>query len=667
MTTWSSTSHAGSFRPGSPPHINPFNTAPAAVVPSTMRLIHRSLLACILLLLSPPTLHADTPVIPATKSDQTLFTKQVLPILAHHCFECHANGKRKGGLEITSREMLLKGGKNGPAIVPGHAQDSLLIQRVLSTDEDERMPSKGDPLPPAEIAILASWIDRGAAWDPTLSILPPKPNFKPRTPVLPPGNEPPLDRLIAAYFAQQKIQAPAIVDDRLFARRVYLDVIGLLPSPEQLNTFLADTDPAKRAKLVDTLLNDNAAYADHWMSFWCDHLRSGTTLGLGKGADGKNVNVNKWLHEALLHNLPYDQFARDLIDPTTDDTRGFIGGLTMRGVVQAADRPEIQAAQNISQVFLGTALKCATCHDSFTSQWTQNELWGMAAVFTDQPMEIVRCEAPTGRRAVPQFIFPQLGSIDPALPPPARMERLATLVTAKENGLFSRTIANRLWSRLLGHGLIEPVDEMADAAWSDDMLDYLACDFVAHGYDLKHALREILLSQAYQLPSIDIELKKNEGAAFVFHGPRVRRLTAEQYADALASLAGVPFTSLTPKHPPGRAWVAGQTALQEALGRPDRNTVVTLRDSEASTLQALQMLTGQELNDWAQKIAAKMIASGQPRETMVTDLYLRTVCRPPTEREMTIATATLGDHPTSENVTDFVWVVLALPEFQLIR
>lgn len=601
------------------------------------------------------------------KAQQAQFVKEVLPILAHNCFSCHANGKHKGGLDIMTRETLLKGGKNGPSIVPGKSADSLLIQRVVSTDEDERMPSEGKPLTAAEIALLKTWVDQGAPWDPTISILPPKPDFKPHAPTLPPGDGAALDRLLAAYVQQNNLPPPASVDDRLFARRVYLDLIGLLPTPEQLDDFLADANPGKRAALVGKLLNDEQDYADHWMSFWADHLRSGTTLGLGKGADGTNVNVNAWLHEALLHNLPYDQFARDLISPGKDGPIGFIGGLKMRGVVQAADRSEIQAAQNISQVFLGTALKCATCHDSFTSQWTQNELWGMAAVFTDQPMEIVRCEVPTGRRAVPRFIFPELGSIDPKLPPPARMARLAALVTGKENGLFSRTIVNRLWARLMGRGLVEPVDEMNEPAWNADLLDYLATDLAANGYDIKHTLQLILTSQAYQMPAIDEELKKGDNAAYLFRGPRVRRLTAEQYADAVGAMAGVPFVTANAKHPAGRAWVAGQTTLQEALGRPDRNTVVTVRAGDASTLQALQMLTGQELNDWAAKVAAKLAASKQPPDKMVEELYRMALNRPPMPAETQVGVAMLGEHAGSEAVADLVWVVLTLPEFQLIR
>src|SRR3981081_98099 len=127
------------------------------------------------------------------------FSREVLPILAHRCFECHGNGKRKGDLEPTSRELLLKGGKDGPAIVVGKSADSELIKRVSSSDPDERMPNKGDPLTKQEIAILTAWIDEGAPWDANVVALAPKPPIKPRTPPLPPGDGNPIDRLLAPY------------------------------------------------------------------------------------------------------------------------------------------------------------------------------------------------------------------------------------------------------------------------------------------------------------------------------------------------------------------------------------------------------------------------------------------------------------------------------------
>ncbi len=618
------------------------------------------------------------------KAPPVEFAKQVLPIFAHRCFECHGNGKRKGDLDLTSRDLLLKGGADGPGIIVGKSAESALIQRITSTDPDERMPNKGDPLTAEEIAILKAWVDQGAPWDATVVTIAPKPPIKPRTPTLPAGDGHPLDRLLTAYAGRHHLALNAAVDDRRFARRAFFDVVGLPPTPAELEEFLKDTRPDKRALLARQLLDRKQDYAEQWMSFWCDHLRSGTTFGI----DGKNININGWLLPALRDNLPYDQFVCTLINPAKDGPRGFIEGLKMRGVVVSSARTEIQAAQNISQIFLGTQLKCATCHDSFTSRWTQAELWGMATIFADQPMEIARCEVPTGKIAAPGFIFPEVGTIDTKLPRDQQIARLADLVTTKENGLFARTIVNRLWSRLLGRGLIDPVDNMENPAWDADLLDWLAADLVAHGYDLKHTIERIVTSRAYQLPATDdAEVRAAvaapgaaDGSKFIFTGPRFRRLSAEQYADTVCAIADAKWAAVTapppkataakpdPKneHKLGRAWTHTRSALQEALGRPDRNNVMTVRETDASTLQALQILTGPELQGVVDKLSAKLLEKKLATQDLITLIYTRGLNRAPTEQELKLTSETLGESPKLDAVSDVLWLVIALPEFQVL-
>jgi hypothetical protein len=608
------------------------------------------------------------------------FGQEILPVLAHRCFDCHGNGKRKGGLDLTSREALLKGGDDGAVIFVNKGAQSMLIQKVSSTDPEERMPPKGDPLSKEEVATLKAWIDQGAVWDAVVTGLPPKANWRVRTVALPAGEGNPIDRLLAPYFAQHHVKANEVVDDRRYARRVFFDVIGLPPTPQELESFEKDASPNKREALVQSLLARKQAYAENWISFWADHLRSGTTFGI----DGKNININGWLLESLKDNLPYDQFVKTLIDPAKDGPRGFIDGLKMRGVVVSSERTEIQAAQNVSQIFLGTQLKCATCHDSFTSRWTQQELWGMATVFADQPMEIARCEVPTGKMAVAGFIFPQLGTIDPKLPKEQKIARLAELVTCRQDGLFARTIVNRLWNRLLGRGIVEPVDNMENQPWDADLLDWLADDFVAHNYDLKHTIELILTSRAYQMPATDDAEVRNggprEGVAFVFTGPRFRRIAAEQYADAVCAIGKTEWGLVTPPPPKataakadpknavklGRAWTHTRSPLQESLGRPDRNNVTTVRDTEASTLQGLQILTGPDLNGAIEKIAGKLIAEKMGNDELIQTVWSRGLQRKPDATELKVSRQILGEKPTKEAVSDLVWSVIALPEFQVL-
>src|SRR5205807_5495021 len=143
----------------------------------------------------------------------------------------------------------------------------------------------------------------------------------------------------------------------------------------------------------------------------------------------------------LLDNKPYDQFVRELISPTPD-SEGFIKGIKWRGNVNASQVQELQFAQNVAQVFFGVNLKCASCHDSFIDHWKLDDAYSLAAVIADRPLELYRCDKPTGRQARPRFLFPELGTINAALGKAQRLKQLARLVTEPDNGRFTRPIAN---------------------------------------------------------------------------------------------------------------------------------------------------------------------------------------------------------------------------------
>jgi hypothetical protein len=318
---------------------------------------------------------------------------------------------------------------------------------------------------------------------------------------------------------------------------VYLDVTGLLPAPNELEAFEADAREDKRERLVRRLLDQDQAYAQHWLSFWNDLLRN-DYRGTGY-IDGGREQITRWLYAALKDNLPYDEFVRQLVNPGKDGPAGFVKGIVWRGAVNASQRPPIQAAQNVSQVFLGVNLKCASCHDSFIDDWQLADAYGMAAVFTEERLELVECDRPLGRYADVKFLFPELGGIPADASREQRMARLAELVTMPENGRLPRTIVNRLWSRFMGRGLVEPLDVMQNPAWSPDLLDWLAEDLVEHDYDLKRVMEQILTSRAYQLPAVDLGDETSTGGDFVFRGPGVRRMSAEQFRDALGQLTGV--------------------------------------------------------------------------------------------------------------------------------
>lgn len=475
--------------------------------------------------------------LPTPASGDIDFARDIKPIFEASCVKCHGRGKDKGGFRLDTRDTFLKGGESGVVATAGRSAESYLIELVSGLDPDNVMPVKGSKLTAKQVGLLRAWIDLGMSWDAGITFAKPPPvNLHPRRPELPParrGLENPIDRFLEPYFAQHKIKPGKPVDDRTFARRVHLDIIGLLPTPAQLEQFLGDKRADKRERLVARLLADNRRYAEHWLTFWNDLLRN-DYKGTGY-IDGGREQISSWLYAALYQNKPYDRFVAELINPTTKSA-GFTKGIVWRGTVNASQIPPMQAAQNISQVFMGVNLKCASCHDSFINDWALADAYALANIYADEPLEMFQCDKPTGKKAGVRFIYPELGQILAKASKAERTQRLAEIITQPKNGRLTRTVVNRLWAKFLGYGLVEPVDDMEQTAWNQDLLDWLAEDLAANGHDLKRTMKLILTSRAYQLPAVSLNEQKQ--ASYVFAGPAVRRLTAEQFRDALGVLTG---------------------------------------------------------------------------------------------------------------------------------
>ena len=412
------------------------------------------------------------------------------------------------------------------------------------------------------------------------------------------------------------VNKPLVVADAAYARRVYLDAWGLVPTPEEAAAFESDRSPNKRAALVDRLLANNKLYADHWITFWNDHLRNDE----GVIYHGDRKTITAWLHKALAGNLPYDKFVRALIDPAAKgDPDGFVIGVNWRGDVSASELPPIQAAQNSAQVFLGVNLKCNSCHDSFISKWKLKDAYGLASFFSEKPLPIYRCDVPTGETAETKFLFPELGKIPRDLPFAQRRKLAADLFTSSDNIRLRRTIVNRIWRRLMGRGLVEPVDDIDAKSWNPELLDELAKDFAASGYDMKHLMRRIMTSRAYQLPSAA------ETRPYVFEGPLPRRLSAEQFADSISAITGEWRVRQAGKGGEyAREWQVKSTSLTRALGRPIRDQVNTSRLDVPTTLQALELVNGETLANALHRGAQRILGQLKPMPPNIFDSGLVT-------------------------------------------
>ena len=516
------------------------------------------------------------------------FSHEVVPILRKHCVECHAGDKKKGGLSMNTRASLLEGSENGVVIAPGLNAKGKLLEVIVSADPDMRMPPKGERLTPAEVATLREWIGQGAVWDAGFAFKQPayEPPLRPRQPVLPaaqPGRDHPIDRILDASLVAHHQPIPAQATDASFIRRAYLDLIGLLPTEAEASSFAADARPDKRAMLVRTLLARNIDYADHWMVFWNDLLRN-DYAGTGY-IDGGRKQITSWLYVSLLANKPYDQFARELIAPTPE-SEGFAKGIIWRGAVSAAQVPELQFSQSVSQTFLGINMKCASCHDSFVDRWKLKDAYGLAAIYSDHPMELVRCDIPTGKPAAAAWPFPELGQIDSTKPRNERLTQLAGLITHPDNGRFQRTMANRLWHRLMGRGVVHPVDAMQTEPWNQDLLDVLANQLMGSKYDLKAVLEFIATSQAYQSQA-EVLGPDAEAKGYVYRGPRGKRLTAEQFVDAV--------------------WRLTQTTPAKVELRVPR----ILPSADDKKARAVEVFAAQPI--WSNDIARRLPAAGETR------------------------------------------------------
>jgi len=472
---------------------------------------------------------------PAAATATVDFAHDILPILQQHCVECHGGREAKGGFSINTRELLVDSGY----VEIGEPDASYLLELVASDDPDVQMPPAGKPRVSAEQQQrLQQWIAVGLPWDDGVSLAAAfEPPLKPRRPEIPPAvgdRTHRLDRIIGAYLDQHELEFPGEIDDAAFLRRVSLDLVGLLPEPETLADFLADTSADKRERMIDQLLGNEIAYADHWLTFFNDLLRNDYS-GTGFITGGRR-QISGWLYDALLTNKPFDVMTRELIAPPTDSSRGYIDGIRWRGEVSAGQSVEIQFAQSVAQSFLGINLKCASCHDSFVDRWTLDEAFGLAAIYAERPLDIHRCEKPVGRQATAKWLFPEIGQVDPQAPRDERLQQLAALMTHADNGRFTRTIVNRLWYKLMGRGIVHPLDAMQSEPWNADLLDELAVTLSDHDYDLKAVLRTIATSRAYQAASVVQNVQP--GAEYVYRGPVARRMTAEQFLDGVWQITG---------------------------------------------------------------------------------------------------------------------------------
>ncbi len=481
-----------------------------------------------------------------------------------------------------------------------------------------------------------------------------------------------IDQIVWEKLHRMQILPSDLCTDEEFVRRVYLDVLGLLPTIEETDRFLSDARSDKRAALIDDLLA-RPEYAPFWALKWADLLR----VRKAKVSEPGVYKFQRWLEQTVRDNVPYDQFARELLTASgstlTNPAANFYR--------TAADVND--CTETASQLFLGARMQCAKCHNHPFERWTQDNYYGIAAFFTrvqrkksSVEEDLIIWSARSGEITQPRTgktmkpWAPQKGELD--LPgSDDRREAFAAWLISADNPYFAKVEVNRLWGHLLGRGIVEPVDDFRDSnpPAHPALLDALARDFVEHGYDRKHTIRTILNSQTYQLSSRSSEFNRRD--VKYFSHARTRMLSAEQLLDAVCQVTGVPekYAGL----PAGTRAVQlpspdVENAFLKTFGQPARETACACeRSSDSNLSQALQMINGPlihgKLRD--QRNTARVAsAAGKTPEEIVTRLYLAALCRKPSEPELKAAVDFLQkSEDRQRGLEDVCWAILNTNEF----
>ena len=323
-----------------------------------------------------PALAVSATAFSSTASAAPDFQKDVQPILEGNCLLCHGTGKQKGGLQMHTREAMLKGGDTDAAIEVGDADHSLLIERViLDPADDEIMPQETDPLTAEEIEILKAWIADGAPWPDGIRLKARKAPI-PAEDIAIPERAPAslqeavdtVDELLTHENSKRDAEVAGPIDDLAFLRRATIDLIGRIPTLQEIEAFETASPSTRREDLIERLMEDGR-FADRWMVFYADMLRVRSNVAGGS-------ELLAWINRQVAKNRPYDEMVRELISAS-----GRTGSNPAVGFVLTDDADPMSMAAAVSQVFLGVRLACAQCHDHPFDDWNQKEFYEMAGFF----------------------------------------------------------------------------------------------------------------------------------------------------------------------------------------------------------------------------------------------------------------------------------------------
>ena len=611
-----------------------------------------------------------------------LASGQTHPVIEEHCLKCHGGVKQKGGLDLRTLDSAVEGGETDTALIPGDPEKSPLFQ-LVQIGSDPHMPPKKQ-LEPEEIQALREWIA-------TVKIEPEKPLILPDAQL---EASQVIDQLITQSWEQNRITPASRASNESFLRRVYLDLIGRIPTQQEFQSFLSNPD---RHDLIDQL-TERKGHALHLAEiFNVVFLDRAESRKRNRGERKEWIDYLRWVFET---NRPWDQVGRDLIiaRPQSAEEKG-----ASHFLYEQRDSHHEMAVRT-SRALMGKQVQCAQCHDHpIAPEIEQGHYWGLVAFFNrslnvktpegpqvaergaggydeyanlegkTSPAQLILYHnepvtEPTGKQdqetqelyhiAPPEQWFRKLKKDEklqkdlPSLPTPkfSRREALATVLTT-DNPDFSRALVNRIWALLMGRGIVHPVDLMDSAhpPSHPELLAWLARDFSAHGHDVRRLIRQITRSQAYQLDSRPADQTANPPLDHLFARSLDKPLSAEVLARSIRTSLG---------HDPSRD--------QELRSRFTKLFPDLFEENYSPTVQQTMFLTNDRFFDQliADSPLLKELLQIESPDDLVTIIFQRILTRLPDEVEKSRAMNYVRPNEES-SIRQLVWALITGAEFRI--
>ena len=506
-----------------------------------------------------------------------------------------------------------------------------------------------------------------------------------------------LDRHINAVLKREGIQPSEMSKDTEFLRRIHLDMTGKIPTPEEVLDFLKDGSPNKRQKKIEHLLQSEA-YLNYWTELWVTWL-----IGRRGDNDERRIGLTSWVRDALRKNMPYNQFVQELIAADGELRDNGAGNYIMR-----YERSPVVLTSHTSRLFLGLPMQCAECHDHKTEAWLQEDFYGIAAFFTGidskQNGYIQTVNFVGDERRMDNFLITNIpkesiwvdrlkAEVSPRFLDGTeysgvsigKRKALAQWLTDKSNPYFSRAIVNRIWKHFMGRGFVEPLDGFGEKNLPTNpvLLEWLANDFVIHGYDLQHLMRTVLNSETYQRTSETNETNKDD-ERYYSHA-YLKPLSAEQFFYSMLQATGferfqqIKMKGITKRGAEDRKGMRRQLELMKRehlkkfLFLLDNGEMEEIEAFNGTVPQALMMINGGIVNDGASheergSFIHYVLEKWREPLDRVEHIYLNVLSRVPTAKEKTYFQRYL-ERSLYRNkdlaYEDLYWVLLNSAEFSL--